>query len=316
MKDRYSRQEIYKNVGKKGQKKIQKATISVIGMGALGTVTAELLTRAGIGMLKLFDRDKIELNNLQRQFLYEEKDIGKLKATTATKQLKKINSEAKIISYVENITPENISLIESDLILECTDNIETKFLINRYCSKKNLNWISASAIEDTGVVIPFINSDKCLECIFEPTKKLKTCKQIGVLNTTTTITSSIQVAETIKAITNQTTKNNLIRINTTNNTLEKINYRKKPNCKGCEKEIKQRINLMENEITKNCDSYYLKGKKINLKILQKYIRNSKLTIDGLFSEEITVLNDGKAIIKAKNEKEARRIYERTINFLS
>jgi len=308
--DRYSRQENYKKIGKKGQILIEKTSVTIIGIGALGTTTSELLVRSGVGELKLFDEDIIELNNLQRQTLYEEKDVGKLKVRVAEQKLKKINTQTKITSFNQKITEENIHLINSDLILECTDDLNTKFLLNKYCKKNKIPWISASAIQNIGMIIVFDDFKKCLQCIIQPTNKLKTCKEVGVLNTITNIVASIQVSEAIKKITNQPTEQKIIRINLNDNTLKKINYIKKSDCKGCKTIIETPNTFTTEGFVKNCDSYSIQGKKIDLKKIRGSIEDSKLTKDGLFSENVTILNNGKIIIKTSNKKKAEKIYKR------
>ena len=135
---RYSRQETY--LGKTNQKKLQKSTVAVIGVGAIGTQTANLLARAGINLI-LIDRDTIELNNLQRQTIFDEQDINKPKTKQASLHLKKINSKIKITTYNKDLNNENITQLipkTTNLILDCTDNLETRFLINDYSLKKNI----------------------------------------------------------------------------------------------------------------------------------------------------------------------------------
>jgi molybdopterin-synthase adenylyltransferase len=127
--DRYSRQLLYKNIGKTGQSKLLKSTVCIIGIGALGSVCSELLTRAGIGKLVLIDRDYIELNNLQRQMMFDESDIGKSKSITAKEKLSKINSGIKITAKIDDLDCTNVKQLigTPDLILGCTDNMESRF---------------------------------------------------------------------------------------------------------------------------------------------------------------------------------------------
>ena len=134
---RYIRQEIFSEIGKNGQKKIRDSAIAIVGLGALGSVSAELLARAGIGKLVLIDRDIVELSNLQRQNLYEEKDIGKPKAFAAKEHLRKINNEVEFEAFAEDLNYKNINTLlpikkyiknkikNVELILDCTDNLET-----------------------------------------------------------------------------------------------------------------------------------------------------------------------------------------------
>mgnify|MGYP001594733519 CR=1 FL=1 len=145
---RYIRQE--KFIGKEKHDLLRKKTVSIVGLGALGSVASELLTRAGIKKLILIDRDFLELSNLQRQSLFEEKDIGKSKAVVLKEKLNEINKDVDIISYFDNLDNENIDLINSDLILDCTDNLETRFLINEYSVKNKIPFIYGSAVGDSG----------------------------------------------------------------------------------------------------------------------------------------------------------------------
>ena len=122
-------------LGKEAQAKLQNSLVAIVGLGALGTVSANLLCRAGVGHLVLVDRDLVELDNLQRQVLFDEGDISKPKAIRVAEKLRKINSEIKIESYFENLDQDTIDLLDTDLVLDCTDNLETRFLINDYCKK-------------------------------------------------------------------------------------------------------------------------------------------------------------------------------------
>ena len=135
---RYSRQELYKNIGKQGQQKLRKSHVVIVGVGALGSVVADLLCRAGVGKLTLIDRDYIEEHNLQRQSLYTEVDIGQPKAVAALDHLKRINSTVEMVSHVADLYYENVSLLKGDVVVDGTDNMETRFLINEYCVKYNL----------------------------------------------------------------------------------------------------------------------------------------------------------------------------------
>ena len=142
MKDRYSRQMLLKEIGEEGQSKLDYKKVVIVGIGALGTVAAELLARAGIGSLRLIDRDVVEESNLQRQILFTEKDVGKSKSVMAAEKLKEINSLIKIESYPLHLDPKNVSLLQdADLVLDCTDNLETRFLINDHCRKEKIPWI-------------------------------------------------------------------------------------------------------------------------------------------------------------------------------
>lgn len=226
---RYSRQERLKEIGKKGQKTLSKKTVTIVGLGALGTNTALLLARAGIN-LKLIDFDKVDLTNLQRQSLYEESDINKEKSKTSLSKLKQINSEIKIESCNERLNNSNLNLLNSDLVIDCTDNLTTRFLINDYCYNK-IPWIHTAAIKYTGVIFNILPKKPCLKCIYKKNLDLERCEEYGVLNTTVSLTSSIAVTQAIKILLKKEPEESLIRFNIWKNEIEKINIKK--NCEKC-----------------------------------------------------------------------------------
>src|SRR5438874_6899097 len=169
--DRYSRQTLFGPIGKDGQKRLGYSSVAIIGCGALGTVLANNLCRAGIGSLVIADRDYIELNNLQRQILFDEEDIARRlpKAIAAAEKLHRVNSTTKIEALVEDINADGIeSLVQKvDLVLDATDNVETRYLINDACVKHGRPWIYSAVIASYGVTMNIIPGDTpCLRCIF------------------------------------------------------------------------------------------------------------------------------------------------------
>ena len=204
---RYIRQQIFREIGKKGQEKLGKSTVAVVGIGALGSNSAELLARAGIGSLILIDRDVVELSNLQRQRLFDENDVGKPKALAAKEHLAKINSEIKIEFLIDDLNFENIGKIfnrKPDLILDCTDNLETRFLINDFSVKNEIPFIYSSAVGSKGYVFDIIpGKTPCLRCFLKEAAQLDTCETAGVLNAITSLISTMQASEAIKILLNK-----------------------------------------------------------------------------------------------------------------
>jgi molybdopterin-synthase adenylyltransferase len=225
---RYSRQELF--IGKVAQRKIQKSTIAVIGIGALGTVASSLLVRAGFNII-IIDHDKVELNNLQRQTLFDEKDVGKSKVKQAAKKLKKINSTVKIQAHNKEVTKDTIKELTkgSNLILDCTDNLLVRFIINDYCKKNKKVWIHSAAVKDVGTVKVIKPTKECFMC-FTKEAEQDTCEQIGILNTTSHIIASLQVKEAIKHITKNEAEEKLIRYKDNSISLIKVKPNKKCRC--------------------------------------------------------------------------------------
>jgi molybdopterin/thiamine biosynthesis adenylyltransferase len=171
MLERYSRQMLFGPIGQQGQKCLQASTVMVVGCGALGTVLANNLCRAGIGHLVIADRDYVELNNLQRQILFDEDDVTQHlpKAVAAAEHLRRVNSHVKIEALVEDIHADGIeSLVrEADLVVDATDNFETRYLINDVCNKYRRPWIYSGVIASYGVTMNIIPGDTpCLRCVF------------------------------------------------------------------------------------------------------------------------------------------------------
>ena len=153
MENRYSRQEILQNIGEEGQKKLRESHVLIVGCGALGTTAANNLARAGIGKISILDRDFVELNNLQRQMLFDETDVGEPKAVAATKKLKLINSGIEVEPIVKDLNHTNVEEIikNVDLVLDGTDNILIRMLINDVCVMEEIPWIYTGAIGTSGM---------------------------------------------------------------------------------------------------------------------------------------------------------------------
>ena len=325
---RYLRQEIFKEIGKKGQEKLKKRIIAIIGLGALGSNSAELLTRAGIRKLLLIDRDIVELSNLQRQSLFNEEDIGKPKASQTKKHLNKINSDVEINFIIDDLNIENIGKIFSqrknfDLILDCTDNLETRFLMNDFCIKNKIPFIYSSAVGSKGYVFNVIpEKTACLRCFLKEATQLDTCETTGVLNSITNLISSLQVSEAIKILLKKDFERNLLFFDIWKNELLKIQINKNKNCGCCVKNNFEYLNgKKSSKIAKLCGNnifqirakFFDKKNFANLKIKLKKV--GKVIDFGYcinFENKMTIFNDGRALIKAINQKEAKSLYSKFV----
>jgi adenylyltransferase/sulfurtransferase len=237
--NRYSRQIILKHIQKNGQETLKNSTIAIIGCGALGTNSANSLTRAGIGNLILIDRDIIELHNLQRQNLYTENDIELPKATTLKQKLQHINSDISIRAIDDDLNPTNSEkiLLNVDLILDGTDNMLTRYLINDFSIKYRIPWIYAGVIQTYGMTMNIIpNSTPCLRCytpnLPEP-GTLPTCATAGVLNTIPAIIANIQTTEAIKILLNKKYSSELITYDVWTNDFQSYHFKRNTACPCC-----------------------------------------------------------------------------------
>lgn len=207
MSDRYSRQELFQPIGKEGQNQLQQSHALIIGAGALGTALAESLARAGIGKLTIVDRDYVEWSNLQRQQLYSESDARDRipKAVAAKKRLHAINSDVEVISHIMDVTIEEMEyLLEGvDLILDATDNFDTRLLINDSSQKANIPWIYGACVGSYGVSLTIIPSKTpCLQCLLDtiPLGGM-TCDTAGIISPAVQIVVAHQVTEALKLLT-------------------------------------------------------------------------------------------------------------------
>src|ERR1051325_11031191 len=203
--DRYSRQVLFPGIGPEGQPLLAQGRVAIVGCGATGTCVSSLLARAGIGHLSIIDRDYVEPSNLQRQSLFDEADAAESlpKAVAAVRKIAAFNSEIQATPVVADLTPENIEslLVEADLILDATDNFETRYLINDFAVKHGKPWIYAAAVAAYAVTMNIIPGETaCLTCMFPapPEGTVETCDTAGILNSAVNLIGSIQATEAIK----------------------------------------------------------------------------------------------------------------------
>lgn len=205
--ERYSRQILFAPIGQAGQAKFLDASVCIAGCGALGSFQAEALARAGVGQLRLIDRDYVDYTNLQRQWLYSEADAQNEspKAIAAARRLHDLNHHVKIEPFVADLTPSNAEeLIQGcDIILDGTDNFETRYLLNDLSVKLNIPWIYGAAVGSYGVVMPVVpERGPCFACVYPqpPTGPQPTCDVNGVLASTTAAVASLQVATALRLL--------------------------------------------------------------------------------------------------------------------
>lgn len=205
--DRYSRQRLLPEIGDKGQSRLLESRAVVVGCGALGTVQASLLVRAGVGETVLIDRDIVESTNLQRQTLFDESDAadGVPKAVAAARSLRAVNSEVRVVPEATDLTALNAERLlgTAQVILDGTDNYETRYLINDVAVKRSLAWVYGAAVGTRGSIMPVVpGATACLACLFPspPSVRQPTCDTAGVLNAVTALIASLQVAEALKIL--------------------------------------------------------------------------------------------------------------------
>lgn len=334
--DRYARQTLFGPIGKEGQERLQASTVTIIGCGALGTVLANNLCRAGIGHLVIADRDYIELNNLQRQILFDEDDIARRlpKAIAAAEKLRRINSDITIEPLVEDINADGIEFLvqDTDLVLDATDNFETRYLLNDACIKYGRPWIYSGIIASYGVTMNIVPGDTpCLRCIF-PEMPLPgttpTCDTAGVLNGIVGVIPGVASTEALKILLkSEKMSRAMFWMDVWENTSERIELPRQPDCPACDKHRYEFLDALSgSSSTSLCGRNAVqvrpgrRDSRLNLPELAERLRpvgevsyNDFLLRFSVDTYELTVFPDARAIIKGTDEEQvARSVYTRYI----
>jgi molybdopterin/thiamine biosynthesis adenylyltransferase len=338
MLDRYSRQTLFAPIGKVGQERLKAATATIVGCGALGTVLANNLCRAGVGKLIIADRDYIELNNLQRQMLFDEDDVAchLPKAIAAAQRLQRINSEVAVEALVEDINADGIETLvrETDLVLDATDNFETRYLLNDVCIKYQRPWIYSGVIASYGVTMNILPGDTaCLRCAF-PEMPLPgttpTCDTAGVLNGIVGAITGIASTEALKILLrSEKVSRDLVWLDLWENTFDRLELPRQPDCPACGQHHYEFLDaLAGTSSTSLCGrnavqvraAHSQRGMRLDFATLAERLRAIgevhynefllRYTVDGY---ELTVFPDARAIIKGTDDEQvARSIYSRYI----
>lgn len=206
--ERFERQQRLNFIGPEGQQRIAAARIAVLGCGALGSVALEQLARAGVGLLRLIDRDVVELSNLHRQVLYTERDAaeGNPKADAAARRLQQINSSVHYEVRVADVTAHNVAELISgiDLVIDATDNFTTRYLLNEAALDAGVPWIHGGCVATGGQVLPIVpGCTACFQCLVPsapPPGTTATCESVGVLGSATAVIASLQVVEALRIV--------------------------------------------------------------------------------------------------------------------
>jgi len=242
MDGRYSRQELFSPIGPEGQARIRSARVLIAGCGGLGSNSANVLARAGVGFLRIVDRDLVELSNLERQLLFEECDArdGAPKAVAAARHLSAINSEVQVEPVVADIGPDNVlDLLQGiDLVLDGFDNLEARYLLNDACVKQNVPWIYASCVSATvmaGVIVP--GKTACFRCVHQELPErgaVRTCDMAGIIGPAALVAASVQASIALRLLTGKALPEaSLIVADVWDLSLDRIAVTRNENCPCC-----------------------------------------------------------------------------------
>ena len=344
--ERYSRQMRVPGIGKAGQERIMNSRVTLCGVGALGTVLANNLVRAGVGHIRVIDRDFVEPSNLQRQVLFDEADVtnNMPKAEAAVIKMRQINSGVKLEAIVADINRTNIEEFckDSDLILDGTDNFEVRYTINDIAVKLGKPWVYGGAVGTEGMTMTIVPGDTpCLRCVFEASPgpgEVGTCETAGVLGPAVGVIANMQSAEALKILAGkkETINRELVMLNLWENTYKRVKIAplmgRKGKCPCCAlKQFDWLDGGQGTQTTSLCGRNAVQvtqraGTKIDFTQLSSQLKSSgtvtsnkfllKFQVaDGGDDYEFTVFPDGRAIIKGTDSGErARTLYAKYIGY--
>jgi molybdopterin-synthase adenylyltransferase len=336
LQEKYSRQVLFAGIGPEGQQRLLASRAAIVGCGAIGAAAANLLVRAGVGYLRIIDRDFVEPSNLQRQTLFDESDALNVlpKAVAAERKLRSINSSVAVEGAVADLTPRNVeSLLDGvQLLLDGTDNFETRFLLNDVAVKSNLPWIYAAGVASYGLTMTIRpGATACLACLLESGTAAQgleeTCDTIGVLGPIVNLIASLQVAEALKLLSGhpEALHGRLLSCDVWTGRMQSIGVARHPECRACSQrdfaylsgEAQARITMCGRDsvqIHEHDRALDLAVLQARLKPLVDDIRqNDFLLRFRIAPYEMTVFADGRAILKGTRDPAvARSLYARYI----
>jgi molybdopterin-synthase adenylyltransferase len=334
--ERYSRQILFRGIGSKGQRKLANARVALVGCGATGSALAGLLARAGVGTLRIIDRDYVEPSNLQRQSLFDEQDAAESlpKAIAATRKIAAFNSEIMLEPKVEDLVPANVEvLLEGmSLILDGTDNFETRYLINDYAVDRSLPWIYSAAVGSYAVTLNIVpKQTACLACIFpdSPRGMVETCETSGILNSAVNLVASIAATEALKFLIGGSSspqlRRTLLSFDVWNNEQAEISAANpRPGCRACgERDFIHLAGEGRPHITlcgRNSVQIHERQRPIDFVEMDRRLRPHGIVRHNDFvlkfwrePYELTLFPDGRAIIKGTADTAvARSLYARYV----
>jgi molybdopterin-synthase adenylyltransferase len=317
---RYSRQILFHGIGSEGQARISASRVVMVGCGALGAAQASLLVRAGVGTLRIIDRDFVDESNLQRQILFDEDDVRAVfpKALAAERKLRAVNSLVHIEGIVEDVNPASVDRLLNgfDVIIDATDNFDVRYLINDYSVKNHIPWIYGACVGSYGLTFPIIPGESaCLRCVFEHKPSIgasQSCDTAGVIGPIVISVAGIQVAEVLKLLSGARDRvsKKITSIDLWENQFQSVNLPPiNPDCPCCSRqEFPFLDGLLGAEATTLCgrNSVQIRrpeGTRINLDNLARRLeplgqveQNRFLLRASIDGYQLTIFSDGRAII--------------------
>ncbi len=306
---RYEKMYLFDQLGKEGHAGLVRKKVAVIGIGATGTVAAEMFVRAGVKKVMLIDRDVIEVSNLQRQSLFTEADVRKMKAIVAQERLQRMNKEVQIDVFPVDLDHTNINLLESvDLILDCTDNFYTRFLVNEFCKQKRIPFVFSAVVGSRGMVAGLLPDGPCLQCLFaEPTGMIATCASEGVIGSAVHMIAGMQNIEAVKILTQKMYESQLLYVDCWGADIEKIAFDKRKDCPVCAGKYIFLSGKKARDMVEICGKNVFQVHVKNLDF-DKIAEKAEIKTDYcIFFDDMTIFRDGRVLIKAGSVERAKSL---------
>ncbi len=327
---RYARQVLLADIGREGQEKLAASRVVVVGVGATGGVQADLLARAGVGEIRVVDRDIVDITNLQRQTLFDEADVGRPKAEAAAERLREVNSLITVSAHPNDFEPKVAAAIVegASALVDGTDNLATRFVMNDLAVKLGIPWTYAAAVATYGMVFPSSPTGPCFECVFPtepPRGALATCDTVGVLNTLTSAVGAFAANLTLLRLVGKAVEPLLYNFDMRSPGIETVEMAKRASCPPCGARSFRHLEGRADEVVELCGRNVLQlrpkaGAHVDLASLEARLPKShgvrrvdnvlRFTAEG---HDIVVFADGRALIHGTEDPgRAKAIYARYV----
>ena len=330
--DRYRRQAVLPEIGPRGQTALERSRVTVVGLGALGCVAADLLARAGVGRLRLVDRDVVEMVNLQRQTLYAEADVDRPKAEAAAERLRSVNGSIAIEAVAKDAHAANVEklLREADLVLDGTDNLETRYLLNEATLDARIPFVYGGAVGTFGMVFAIRSPEtacfRCLNPKMPAPGSLPTCETAGILNAVSAQVGAVQAGEALRLLVGEPPSGDLLVIDGWRPEIQRVRVLRRDDCPSCVQGKRDFLGAKRSQVlaslcgsdTVSLDPLHHGNVDLDaigrrLKKLGTVRRAGNVLVADVEGHHLTLFPDGRALIRGvKDESRARAVYAKYV----
>ncbi len=330
--DRYRRQTVLSEIGPRGQAALGRSRVVVIGLGALGCVAADLLARAGVGHLRLVDRDVVELVNLQRQTLYTETDVDRPKAEAAAERLRSVNASIEIEPLAKDVHAASVRAIleKTDLVVDGTDNLETRYLLNEAALDAHVPFVYGGAVGTFGMVFAIRSPEtacfRCLNPKMPAPGTLPTCETAGILNAVSAQVGAIQAGEAMRLLVGEAPSGELLVVDGWHPEIQRVRVVRKEDCPACGRGEREFLGVRRTQVLASlCGSETisldpLHRGRVDLDAIGRHLEKlgtvrhaGSVLVADVEGHHLTLFPDGRALIRGvKDESAARAVYAKFV----